>query len=85
MSYACSFAKLHENLGKVLIFSYANCGNVFPVTEFPSLLEDGQKSYYGSACRSGYQSHYTLGIKYYYFKFLILLKINMNIELIQLN
>jgi len=65
-SYAEKYAKTNVNGEKVFVIAVTIPGNVFPVLEHPFQSDDistrtpNPHGYYGAACHTGYQSHYTI-------------------------
>jgi hypothetical protein len=56
LQYAANYSKESPGEGRVFLLSMVVPGNVFPVTEHP----EKAGSLLGQACRTGYQSHFTI-------------------------
>ena len=56
LQYAANYSKEAAGAGKVILLSMVIAGNIFPVTEHPKQAG----SLLGQACRTGYQSHFTI-------------------------
>ena len=59
LDYSHFYAK-DSPKGKIVILAMVIPGNSLPITEHPSPMNP--LTYYGAACESGYQSHYTCGL-----------------------